>query len=176
MARNESSHSRVTFIDTWLANIHVRLHQSDTRHSDSVPAPTSSIVNDCASVDSFLAAHRHNLRSVALCPFSIHGVGNTDIVYIRASCLMADGLTHFHFWTLAGLHLDRFSRVCTAHARDQQTDHVTTYTCGNWQQSTSSTMHSSRGIDLCKNVGGSKLHSPLVKFYIIGVKINVDSC
>ena len=50
------------------------------RHSDNVPAPNSSIVNDCASVDSFLAAHRHNLLSVALCPFSIRGVGNTDIV------------------------------------------------------------------------------------------------
>ena len=57
------------------------------RHSDSVPAPNSSIVNDCASVDSFLVANRHNLRSVALCPFSIRGVGNTDIVglYVRAS-------------------------------------------------------------------------------------------
>jgi len=41
------------------------------------------MVNDCASVNSFLAAHRHNLRSVALCPFSIRGVGNTDIVYVR---------------------------------------------------------------------------------------------
>ena len=55
-------------------------------HSDSVPAPNSSIVNDCASVDSFFAAYRHNLRPVELCPFSIHGVGNTDIVYVRASC------------------------------------------------------------------------------------------
>ena len=64
--------------------IHVRLHPSDTRHSDSVPAPNSSIVNDCANVDSFLAAHQHNLRSVALCPFSIRGVGNTiSYTYVR---------------------------------------------------------------------------------------------
>jgi len=28
VVRNESSHYRVTFIDTWLANIHVRLHQT----------------------------------------------------------------------------------------------------------------------------------------------------
>ena len=83
MVRNESFHSRVTFIDTWLANIHVRLHQ--THGTVTVPAPNWSIVNDCASVDSFLAAHRHNLRSVALCPFSIRGVGNTDIVHVRAS-------------------------------------------------------------------------------------------
>ena len=83
MVRNESSHLRVTFIDTWFANIHVRLHHT---HSDSVPAPiNSSIVNDCASVESFLAAHRHNLWAVAVCPFSIRGVGNTDIVYVRAS-------------------------------------------------------------------------------------------
>jgi len=28
VVRNESSHSGVTFVDTWLANIHVRLHQT----------------------------------------------------------------------------------------------------------------------------------------------------
>ena len=83
--KNESSHSRVTFIDTWFANRpYSCAAPSDTRHSDSVPAPNSSIVNDCASVDSFLAAHQHNLRSVALCPFSIRGVGNTiSYTYVR---------------------------------------------------------------------------------------------
>jgi len=40
-------------------------------------------------------------------------------------------------------------------------------------------MKYSRGVDLCKNVGGSKhRHRKQRRYfwYIIGVKINVDSC
>ena len=73
----------------WLANLHVRLNQTHgtvtVSRLQTRPYDGSVLNNDCASVDSFLAAHRHNLRSVALCPFSIRGAGNTDIVYVRAS-------------------------------------------------------------------------------------------
>ena len=61
----------------WLANLHVRLNQT---HGTVTVSRLQTRPFDYASVDSFLAAHRHNLRSVTLYPFSIRGVGNTDIV------------------------------------------------------------------------------------------------
>ena len=87
-AKSQASRVRLTHF-RWISRSHSAQWKShafscSTKNNIfNVTSVYSSMVNDCASVNSFLAAHRHNLRSVALCPFSIRGVGNTDIVYVR---------------------------------------------------------------------------------------------